>query len=154
MYEKTWSAVDLANAVLLLGLPFLAAEAAIYHPGENGQVKNKCQVLLEAPPLCTWCGWSGLSPARGVIAAGRWAPSRHPTQQPQPASPSRDGGLCWARLVPCKPQFAHSPGHGCHVWRSKLKRLQKCFWRFTEKPFLERTQGDYCDLYCTRQELI
>lgn len=44
-----------------------------------------------------------------------------------PASPSRDGGLCWARLVPCRPQFAHSLGHGCHVWTSKLKRLQKCF---------------------------
>lgn len=73
-----WPAVDLANAVPLLGLPFLAAEAAIYHPGENGQVKNKRQVLLEAPPLCTWCGWSGLSPARVLLQRG----DEHPPDTP------------------------------------------------------------------------
>lgn len=70
-----WSAADLANAFPLLGLPFLAA---IYHPGENGQVKKKRQVLLEAPALCTWCGWSGLSPARVLLQRG----GEHPPDTP------------------------------------------------------------------------
>lgn len=67
-------------------------EVTIYHPGENGQVKNKSQVLFAAPPPCTWCSSSGLSPDQVLLQWETEHPALHPMQQPQPASPGRDGG--------------------------------------------------------------
>lgn len=147
---KRQSALDLANAVLLRVCHFWQQrDVAIYHPGENGQVKNVSSVAWSTTTVhVVQLEWP--QPRAAVTAAQRGAPS----PALHAAAPT------WTRQRSCAGHVLSPVGHSfptaqvmvVMVWRSKLKRLPKHFRWFTDKPSSDSTQGDNCDLYYTCQE--
>lgn len=117
-----WFAVGLASAVPLLGSLFLAAEEAICHPREDGQLKNQT--------VCLW-----------VLP-----------EAPQCPRPCVTPAQSWARLLWCNHSPHMAQAVVVIVLEMKAEKGLGKLLVVKVQPFSDRTLGDKCGLHCTSQE--